>query len=1382
MPLWSRCCSLAILVCMVAIPTPAGDGAGGWKLARFTDDTHALYEAASSVTPKAGTDIVVLIDEENYVFEAGGKAAHATYVVYKVLTQRGAEGWDNISLDWEPWHEDRPALRARVLTPDGKTHVLDPKTVTDAPASDNEEKIYSDGRVVRAPLPAIAPGSVVEEEYVSKEHAPLFDAGVVYRDYFGRSVPVQQSRLTVDAPASLPLQYHLQLLPDLKPERHEENGHVHLMFEQGPAKAMDEVENYLPSDVAVQARVTLSTGSSWQKVAERYERIVDEQIVLKDVQALVNGLVSGKTTREEKEAVILQYMSREIRYTGIEFGSSAIVPHALGETLKHKYGDCKDKATLMVAMLRAAGIPSYVALLNAGNREDVAKDLPGMGLFDHAIVYVPGSPDLWIDATDEYARLGQLPRADQGRLALIAHGESKELVRIPEASSQENRIVEKREFELGENGPARVTETTEPQGVFESEYRSAYADQADKQTKKNLTEYVKSQYLAEKLGRVDRTNPDDLSKQFHLVVEATKASRGFTELDSATVAIRLESLFYKLPDELQEREKKEDKKDDSAKENPKKPRTEDYQLPEAFIHEWQYKIVPPAGFQPKGLPANAKISLGPAILSEEFSQQKDRTGEAVVRFDTVKRRLTVAEAAELREKVVQLSEGQAIFINFEPVAQALFAQGKIRESFQAHHDLIRLHPSEGVHHLQMAKAFLAAGMGEAAREQARIAVKLEPKSALAQKTLADILEYDQVGRKLRTGSDYPGAAAAFREAKKLDPDDDTIPGNLAILLEYDNEGARYGPSAPLKEAVAEYRSLTEEKLAKIGLKNNLAFALYYAGQYEEARKNAEGLNPQPGGLIVAAETAMHGPQAGKAEAVKRSSNEADSKSLMMGAGELLLRARRYQDAAVLYEAGASGDNAARTLGLATILKKMQTHETLRMDETPVAPVRQQFLVLFSQKPTMEAFRKLYSANALKTMHDSEKEDFDKLLKSSAALRRSVSKAGFPADIMIDISMAAVEFTSEGDDASGYRVKIKTPGQKDKTQFVVKENGKYLILDGTENANACGYEILDRLRAGNVAGAKLMLDWVREDEHLAGGDDPLAGEAFPRMWTKGKDASPDQMKLAAAAILGQTKATARDGVPLLEAGRAAARSDAEKLNLGIALLTAFGVLDDYEKSHMLASEIAKQYPESKRVFFEEEKALVGLRRFEEADAVAQEMLKRLPDDPEVLRTLPRNAAAREDYARAHELGLKMIAAGKANGADLNGVAWYTLFTGTTSQEDLDYAVKSTRMEPNNAGHLHTLACVYAEMGKTKEAREVLIQAMDLLNLDEPDANYWYGLGRIAEQYGEMDIAAEDYGKAEKPKRAVEIASSSYRLAQIRLQAMKGQGSKAEKGSD
>ena len=105
---------------------------------------------------------------------------------------------------------------------------------------------------------------------------------------------------------------------------------------------------------------------------------------------MVDPLVAGKKSVAEKEAAIVDYLDREVRYTGIEFGEAAIIPHDPAETLAKKYGDCKDKATLLVTMLRAAGIPANVALLSVESRVDVPVDLPGMGMFDHAIVYVPG--------------------------------------------------------------------------------------------------------------------------------------------------------------------------------------------------------------------------------------------------------------------------------------------------------------------------------------------------------------------------------------------------------------------------------------------------------------------------------------------------------------------------------------------------------------------------------------------------------------------------------------------------------------------------------------------------------------------------------------------------------------------------------------------------------------------------------------------------------------------------------------------------------------------------------------------------------------------------------------------------------------------------------
>ncbi|HWH59634.1 MAG TPA: DUF3857 domain-containing protein [Terriglobales bacterium] len=1342
---------------------------------RFTLSAKDIHEQASRATPPDGADASVLTDDETYVFDAQGRSTYTEYLVYKVLSQKGVEGWDGISVNWEPWHQERPSIKARVITPDYVVHELDPKTVTDAPAQEEDSDIYSDARVMRTPLPAIAPGSVVEQEITVRENASLFAAGTVARSFWGRvSIPVQHSSLTLQAPSALPLRHITQLLPDLQPQKTEKDGTVTLMFEHGPMQPLDEAEENLPSDVPAYPAVAFSTGNSWQQVASEYAKTVDERVKAADVKAVVDKLIAGKDARNDKMQAILDYVNKNIRYTGVEFGSASIIPHAPSETLAHRYGDCKDKSTLVVAMLRAADIPAYLTLLNAGGRLDVPSDLPGMGLFDHAIVFVPGPPEVWIDATDEYARVGQLPNADQGRFALVVRRDTTALVRTFESSSRDNVLLESREIYLAENGSARIVETSRPKGVFEAEYRDAYADKQNKKTKDNLSDYVKSQYLAEKLDRLDRSDPQNLHQQFELVLESQKAKRGFTDLDNAAAAIRLEGLFDRLPDDLKKRADEEDKKQDDGK--PKKKRTAEYQLREPFVAEWDYKIVPPLGFQAKVLPKNASLTLGPAVLTETFEQLKDGSVSGVLRFDTVKRRYTVSEVKELQNRVAELSESEAILVNFEPTARVLRDQGKLRESFQAYRSLITQHPTEALHHLQIAKALLDAGLGDAARQEARTAVKLDPKSALAQKTFAEILEYDLVGRKFRPGSDYAGAAAAYREAVKLDPADKETLGNLAILLEYNQFGMRYGAGAPLKDAVAVYRQLGAEKLASVGLRNNLAFALFYAAEFSDARKDAETLNPRPKGLIIACGAVLDGSQSALAEANKLSNDDNELKDNLKAAGNMLIFMRKYKAAADLLEAGASGENAATTAALASRLHNMQLHEDVQFGKTPEEAVKQFFFAALQPDLTADKLKAMSSKNAVQVINESDSEELKKSLQTGKDMERRLARHGTSLDVTIDLLLQMIDSKVEGDDASGYRENIHVPNAPQMTLYVVKEDGRYKILDSSQKPNALALEVLDRIAANNVAGAAILLNWVRDEQHIGGGDDPLAGPAFPRFWTKGKTNDPQQMKLAAAALLVQSEETAKQGVALLEQAKASSAQSADNTNINLALMTAYGVLRDYSKQLSITMELGRQYPESRTVFLTRSLALRALDKSIEADRLADDRLKTIPDDLDAMRAKYFNAIARRDYPLAYERTKLIADAGKAEANDLNELAWDSLFFDRKGGSDLDSALKASQLSQNSAAVLHTLGCVYAELGQTKQAREVLLQAMDVLGLDQPDSNYWYAFARIAEQYGENEIANAYYAKVEKPKLALNLPNSTYELAQIRVKALKASSGK------
>lgn len=232
---------------------------------------------------------------------------------------------------------------------------------------------------------------------------------------------------------------------------------------------------------------------------------------------------------------------------------------------------------------------------------------------------------------------------------------------------------------------------------------------------------------------------------------------------------------------------------------------------------------------------------------------------------------------------------------------------------------------------------------------------------------------------------------------------------------------------------------------------------------------------------------------------------------------------------------------------------------------------------------------------------------------------------------------------------------------------------------------------------------------------------------------------------------------------------------ERTNILLALAEGYSIQDNFAKLEEVSSALRKQEPESRWAFIMNVQALMGLGRNDAAIALADERFKLLDGDQDALVMKMETEANRRNFVAARGWTQKVIDEGKESAWLLNNMAWYALFTGKVEQADIDASIKSTQMSKDSPSFLHTLACLYAETGKTKEAHDLLLRGMDDLNLDEPNDDYWYGFGRIAEQYGEREIAIADYRKVQKPKEPLAINSSTYTLAQTRLKALGANGS-------
>jgi len=1338
-----------------------------WDTPAFSGDAAQIARAAASVPAPEGADAVVLLEEQRYTFQSDGTTRHASRFVYRIVTQRGVEGFDFVSCRWEPWHEERPQMRARVITSDGVAHELDPKTIAERPISSEGGKTISDARVLQAPLPGLGSGAVVETEVIVQEIAPSFDAGRAGYMQFGASIPVQLSRLVLEAPESLPLRYTARLLPQLKIEKKQSSGGVQLTFEQEAIAALEPAEALQPSDAALYPQVQFSTGASWQAVAARYAGIVDRTLDHDDVSALVQK-ARGQAPRDAV-ATLTQEMNNTVRYTGVEFSEAAIVPRSPNETLTRKYGDCKDKSALLVAMLRAAGIPAYVALLDTGPGEDLLPELPGFGRFDHAIVYVPGPPETWIDATAEFSRPMELPPMDEGRWSLVARSETTQLVRTPESPSSANRIVETRQVFLSELGPARIEEKTEAWGSLESGYRAYYSGADAKALRERLEAYVKAQYSAEKLTALEQSTAADLSHHFQSRLEAAKAKVANTEPDGATVLIQAGGLFEWLPDEL-----KGNMADaDTPAEKEKKRRKNDLVLPQPHVAEWRYHIVPPAGFTASELPEPAKRQLGPALVTEEYSRAPDGSVTGVLRFDTVKRRYTAAEVETFRAGLKEYLSSPATYVHFEQIGFALLRAGRVKEALETFRALAASHPQgEALHHVQMARALVEAGLGEAAREEARHAVVLEPGSAEAHKTLAWVLSRDLLGREFEKGYDRDGAEGAYRKAMELDPDDKTIVGNLAILLEHGPDGARYGPGARMDAAIREYESI-KDKLDELQIGDNLLIAMLYAGRFKELKEQLKILPPTElrRTMLLEAIAVADGSKPAVQEARRLAGSGSERSTLLANAAGDLLRLRHYREAADLLQASSEGSpQAAQTAQRAEMFRSIRKHEEVELKkDRPEDAVLQFWVLAFSGTP--EQALKLQSPLA---REKDEARELKKAKATFAGMRAGLSKSNLPSDVLADIALAQIQVKRDGEDAYGCRVRADIPGVGKGVFYLTKESGEVRLLgltlgagEETGNIGRLVLRIIDK----DPERARRWLDWAREEAALGGGDDPFVGGAFPRFWTRGQTADAATLRYAAAALATEADNPEESGPILLE-GRAAAKDPTELQTFDLALAQLYAKQEKYAELLPVARGLVTAVPASRTAFRFLYIALSGMERYAEVESAADERLRRFPDEVSTLRAYSMAAASRGDFAKSDRILKAMIDSGKAEAGDLNNLAWNQLFEGgDAAEEGAQTAQRGIRLSQTpNPNLLHTLACAYAEAGKTREAQDALLQTMAAMNLDEPNGLIWYIVGRMAEQYGLRDAAASAYRKVEKPESRLGLPLSTFALAQKRLKAL------------
>ena len=131
-----------------------------WEQAAFAADPQAVLSAAKAIEVGKDAEVDVFLAERRYVIDEQGCVTRTTHWVYRVNTNDGVKNWADVSAGWEPWHQVKPEINVRVITPDGGVHMLDTKTLIDAPSRGNAEATFEDDRSYHGPIPAVSLGAM----------------------------------------------------------------------------------------------------------------------------------------------------------------------------------------------------------------------------------------------------------------------------------------------------------------------------------------------------------------------------------------------------------------------------------------------------------------------------------------------------------------------------------------------------------------------------------------------------------------------------------------------------------------------------------------------------------------------------------------------------------------------------------------------------------------------------------------------------------------------------------------------------------------------------------------------------------------------------------------------------------------------------------------------------------------------------------------------------------------------------------------------------------------------------------------------------------------------------------------------------------------------
>ena len=489
----------------------------------------------------------VLLDERLQFVQPDGRRMSVRQLVCKSFTEAGAKDNAEEVFTYRKKEQKFYVVRAETIQPDGTVQAVKPNAILlQSPQRQAQYSLYDDQAEVRIIYPNVKPGTITHVLVVTEDLVAKMPGEFMQTYLWMRSWPTGRARDMLDLPAAMAARLQIDALgagipAPTRESRPDDRVRLTWTFDRLPP------DRYEPNAAPASQfgpSLHLTTLTSWDQVGQWFNLLARGRDQLGSaLAAKVDAWTKGVTDRDEIVRLLYGHVANDVRYVGLEFGEADYRPHDCNEVWENQYGDCKDNATLLVALLRHRGIPANVVLLNTDHAGLVDRRSPAYNVFTHAIAALPDGHGGWqfCDPTLTYGRPGLLSPHDTDRDVLIVTAAGTEWAHTPPQTAGIMRY----EFDLKLSPAGELSGwlTLTSEGYYSAGQRDEFEKLDAGETRSNLTRLVRGFYAGAEVVDVDRPAapaPDTHVIRAFFVVAQTSGAAG-----AATLAFpQTASLFY----------------------------------------------------------------------------------------------------------------------------------------------------------------------------------------------------------------------------------------------------------------------------------------------------------------------------------------------------------------------------------------------------------------------------------------------------------------------------------------------------------------------------------------------------------------------------------------------------------------------------------------------------------------------------------------------------------------------------------------------------------------------------------------------------------------------------------------------------------------------